>query len=105
MTMANRPVHVFATWKAKAGQLDAVLAALPGLVAASRAEPGCLFFRVHRVDAEPDTLVLFEGYRDAVALAAHRDTAHFQTTVLGRIVPLLASRTVLLTTPLDDVTR
>jgi quinol monooxygenase YgiN len=45
--------------------------------ATSRAEPGCLRFDVYQEATRPSTFLLFEIYQDAVALEAHRTSAHF----------------------------
>jgi quinol monooxygenase YgiN len=37
---------------------------------------------------------LLERYASRAALAAHRETPHFTQVLLGKIVPLLESRTV-----------
>jgi autoinducer 2-degrading protein len=100
-TNSSGAVHVIATWKAKAGQLNAVLALLAELVRASRAESGNRYFHVHRHNADPNILVLIEEYRSEAALAAHRNSDHYQTIVVEKIIPLLESRDVLLTTPLE----
>jgi (4S)-4-hydroxy-5-phosphonooxypentane-2,3-dione isomerase len=43
----------------------------------SRAEPGISRFEFLQDDADPNRFVLFEGYRDAAALASHKETAHY----------------------------
>ncbi|HVO87608.1 MAG TPA: putative quinol monooxygenase [Casimicrobiaceae bacterium] len=45
--------------------------------ATSRAEPGCLRFDVYQEVERPGTFLLFEVYRDAAALEAHRASVHF----------------------------
>ena len=55
-------------------------------------EPGCLTYRVHRQLDEPHRLMIYEAYRDEDSLNAHRNTAHFRTIVMERIVPRLLSR-------------
>jgi quinol monooxygenase YgiN len=67
----------------------------------SVAEEGNLFYKVHQSNTEPNTLILFEGYKDEAAVAEHRNSAHFQTLVIGKIVPLLESREVVLATQLE----
>ena len=42
------------------------------LAAASRQEPGCVSYIPHRVESDPDTIVIYEQYRDMAALDAHR---------------------------------
>ena len=45
-------------------------------------------------------LILFEGYINEEAVEAHCNTSHFQDVLLGKFVPLLASREIVLTTPI-----
>jgi (4S)-4-hydroxy-5-phosphonooxypentane-2,3-dione isomerase len=40
-------------------------------------EPGIFRFELLRDEAEPSRFVLVEGYRDAEAHAAHKETAHY----------------------------
>jgi quinol monooxygenase YgiN len=44
------------------------------LAAASRQEPGCVSYIPHQVEGEPDTVLIYEQYRDAAAQDAHRDS-------------------------------
>ena len=44
----------------------------------SRTEPGNLRYDLLRDDDDPNHFLLYEVYRDAEALEAHRTTAHFQ---------------------------
>ena len=46
--------------------------------AATRAEPGCLWFEWSRSLDNPDEYVLVEAFRDGAAGAAHVGSAHFQ---------------------------
>lgn len=48
------------------------------LQAASRQEPGCLGYTVHRHIDDPRRFFIYEQYRDAAALEAHRNSPHFQ---------------------------
>ena len=50
--------------------------AMVEMVRASRAEDGCLDYTFARDMADPDTLVLFERWRDRAALEAHGQSAH-----------------------------
>lgn len=99
--MSTQPVHVFARWQVKEGQLDIVLTLLTAVVAQSREEAGNLFYTVNQSSTDANTLVLYEGYAGEDALDAHRSTAHFQETVVGKIVPLLENREVIITTPVS----
>lgn len=46
--------------------------------AATRAEPGCLWFDWSRSVDNPDEYVLVEAFRDGAAGAAHVGSAHFK---------------------------
>jgi autoinducer 2-degrading protein len=59
-------------------QLDAFLAATQENAVASRDEPGIVRFDVLSDRAKPTHVVLVEIYRDEAAVAAHKDTAHYQ---------------------------
>ena len=52
--------------------LDAIIT----MVRASRAEDGCLDYTFARDLVDPNTLVLFERWRDKAALDAHGKSAH-----------------------------
>lgn len=84
----------------RTSKTEAVETALATLVAGTRQEPGNLYYQAHRVPEQPGRLYLYEIYRDAEALAAHRATDHFQRYLLGDIVPHLESRQVELLQPL-----
>jgi (4S)-4-hydroxy-5-phosphonooxypentane-2,3-dione isomerase len=43
----------------------------------SRREPGISRFELLQDEADPSRFVLVETYRDAVAQAAHKETAHY----------------------------
>ena len=47
--------------------------------AATRAEPGCLFFDWSRSLDDPTEYVVVEAFRDSDAGAAHVQSAHFRT--------------------------
>jgi len=99
--MEQQPIHIFAKWQAKEGQVDTIINLLKNVVSQSTAEEGNLFYRVHQSNTDANTLMLFEGYKNEAALAAHRESDHFQTVVVGQIVPLLAAREVTSTYPLE----
>lgn len=96
----QNPVHVFATWKVKEGQLENVLELLKTVHTESIKEEGNLFYKIHQSNSDANTIVLFEGYINEAAVEEHRNSAHFQDFVLGKIVPLLDTREILLATPL-----
>lgn len=98
--MNQPPLYLFATWKVKQGQVDAVIKHLHEMVPKTRSEVGNLFYTLHQGKTDDHTIVLYEGYKDEAALQAHRDADYFKEIVLGKIVPLLESREVLLAHPL-----
>ena len=64
------------------------------LAAASREEPGCLSYNPHVVEGEPDTVVIYEQYRDQQAADAHRASAHFKKYAVGGLYQLMLEREV-----------
>jgi quinol monooxygenase YgiN len=87
-------LQVIARYTVAPGNEDAVLALLPKLAEASRAEPGNVSFVAYRQLDDEREIVLLERYASREAFAAHRDSAHFKDLVLGRIAPLLDHRVV-----------
>lgn len=67
---------------------------LATLVAASRREPGCVAYVAHTVEGEPDTVVIYEQYRDEQALEAHRASQHFQVGAVAGLNQLMLDREV-----------
>ncbi len=65
------------TWMAKPGHEDKVAAIFGKLQAASRQEPGCLMYIVHRHRTDATRFFIYEQYRDDAALEVHRNSAHF----------------------------
>ncbi|WP_264537494.1 putative quinol monooxygenase [Flavobacterium sp. N1736] len=96
----QNPIHVFATWKVKEGQIENVLNLLKTVHDESIKETGNLFYKIHQSNSDENTLILFEGYTNEAAIADHRNSPHFQDIVLQKIVPLLENREIVLTTPL-----
>ncbi len=66
------------TWMANPGAENAVAIIFQKLQEASRQEPGCLMYNVHRHVDDPRRFFIYEQYRDAQALEAHRNSPHFQ---------------------------
>ena len=50
--------------------------AIKTMVAASRAEDGCYTYTFAQDLSDPDTLIIYERWRDQEALAAHGASAH-----------------------------
>jgi quinol monooxygenase YgiN len=64
------------------------------LAEASRQEPGCVSYIPHQVEDDPDTVVIYEQYADALALASHRASEHFQKLAVGGLYQRMRDREV-----------
>jgi quinol monooxygenase YgiN len=53
------------------------------LTAETRKEPGCVSYTPHPLQEDPDTVMIYEQYRDEEALMAHRDSPHFKKYAAG----------------------
>jgi quinol monooxygenase YgiN len=74
--MANI-LTVVAKLRAANGKGDALAAMLIEQAAAVRAaEPGCLVYRPHRSDKDPDVFLFYEAYADDAAFDFHRKGSH-----------------------------
>jgi len=98
--MNETTIQTFAKWQVKPEQLNVVIKLIGQIVAASTKEEGNLFYQVYQKSDDPNMLLLFEGYKDEVALQKHRDSTHFKNIVVNQIVPMLESREVILGHPL-----
>jgi quinol monooxygenase YgiN len=65
---------------------------LRSLAHESRQEPGCVTFVPHRIEGEPDTVLIYEQYADAAALDAHRASPHFRRYAIQGFYQLLRER-------------
>lgn len=99
--MDQKPVYTFAKWQVKEGQLPSVLNLLAEVAKKSMEEKGNLFYKVHQSNADANTLILFEGYTDAAAVEEHRNSAYFKDLVIGKIIPNLENREVILASQLE----
>jgi quinol monooxygenase YgiN len=71
-----------------------VVESLRILAAASRQEPGCISYIPHHVEDDLDTVLIYEQYQDAKALAAHRETEHFKKHAVGGLYQKMRERSV-----------
>jgi len=68
--------------------------ALRAATAASRKEPGCVTYIPHFVDGDPDTILIYEQYKDEAAVEAHRASEHFKKYVVGGLYQRMLERSV-----------
>ena len=71
-------IYISVKFTIRAEKADGFMAAAADYTAATRAEPGNVFFEWSRSLDEPDTFVLLEAFRDAEAGAAHVAGPHVQ---------------------------
>lgn len=64
------------------------------LAEASRQEPGCISYIPHQVEDNLDCVVIYEQYKDAEALAAHRESAHFKKYAVGGLYQKMRERVI-----------
>ncbi|MBC5810963.1 MAG: antibiotic biosynthesis monooxygenase [Candidatus Eremiobacteraeota bacterium] len=72
------------------------------LIPASRQEPGCRMYVVHRGKDDPSQFFIYEQYDDEAALDAHRASSHFQQYGKNGIQTIAASREPALYVPLAE---
>ena len=89
-----------ATWQAKAGEAEAVADILRRMADAVKSEPGTLLFWPHRSSSDDRVFFLYELFADDAAFAAHQQTEHFKTWVVGEALPKLERRERVQFTPL-----
>jgi quinol monooxygenase YgiN len=66
--------------------------ALLKLTAASRLEPGCVTYVPHRLQDDPDMVLIYEQYRDDAAGEAHRQSEHFKKFAVGVLYQKMLQR-------------
>jgi quinol monooxygenase YgiN len=71
---------------------DRVTEILRNLALASRQEPGCVSYVPHHVDGDPETVLIYEQYRDQEAVDAHRASPHFEQYAVGGLYQLMKER-------------
>ena len=67
---------------------------LEKLAMASRQEPGCVSYIPHWVEDDPNTVLIYEQYKDRKSLEEHRDTSHFKQYAVGGLYQMMRERTV-----------
>jgi len=88
----NGGLAIAATWEARDGEADAVADILARFAPQARQEPGVKLFLVHRGVSNPAQFLFYELFDNEAAFAAHQQTDHFKTLILGEGVPRLTKR-------------
>ncbi len=73
---------------------EKVVEILRNLALASRQEPGCVSYVPHHVDGDPETVLIYEQYRNQAAVEAHRATPHFKQYAVGGLYQLMKERSI-----------
>jgi len=84
------------------GKEDEAVGHFRQLIPASRAEPGCRMYVVHRGKDDPAKFFIYEQYDDQAALDAHRASPHFERYGKNGLQTIAATREPLLYVPLDE---
>ena len=87
-TESTGTLHVVATIPIRADGVEAAHTALAELVAATRAEEGCLHYEAYESGAAPGLFVTVEEWRNQDDLDAHMQTPHIAKAfeVLGPVL-------------------
>jgi quinol monooxygenase YgiN len=64
------------------------------LATASRQEPGCISYIPHHLEGDPDTVLIYEQYRDAKSLEAHRASEHFKNHAVCGLYQKMRERSI-----------
>jgi quinol monooxygenase YgiN len=64
------------------------------LASESRREPGCVSYIPHHSEDDPNTIVIYEQYRNEEALAAHRDSPHFKKYGVAGLLQRMKERSM-----------
>jgi quinol monooxygenase YgiN len=81
-------------WKIKASHTEAIIKLLPELAEETKKEKGNLLYTVYQSKSDPNELILHERYTDEEALEAHKNSPHYQSVVIGQVIPHLEVREV-----------
>jgi quinol monooxygenase YgiN len=73
---------------------DEVAETLRLLAAETRREAGCINYVPHQVQDDPDIVLIYEQYRDAQALAAHRESEHFKKHAVCGLYQKMKERSI-----------
>ncbi len=73
---------------------EEIIQILRELTRLSRQEEGCVSYIPHSVDGNPDTIVIYEQYRDEAAAEHHRATPHFAKYAVGGLYQKMLDRSL-----------
>ncbi|GIW86469.1 MAG: hypothetical protein KatS3mg108_0793 [Isosphaeraceae bacterium] len=85
-------ICVAVTYVIQAGREDEAVRLFAELAAATRQEPGCRMYLVHRAVDDHRRFFLYEQYDDQAALDAHRSADHFVRLAKDGLWPITEER-------------
>jgi quinol monooxygenase YgiN len=71
---------------------EEIVQTLRDLTRLSRQEPGCVSYIPHSIESDPDTILIYEQYKDQAAADAHRDSPHFAQYAIGVLYQKMLER-------------
>jgi quinol monooxygenase YgiN len=95
-------IAVAVTYTFKPGHEDEAVAYFRELIPASRREPGCRQYVVHRAKSDPGKFFIYEQYDDEAAFDAHRASPHFERYGKNGVQTIMATREPELYIPLAE---
>mmetsp|Transcript_8898 Transcript_8898/g.11147 ORF Transcript_8898/g.11147 Transcript_8898/m.11147 type:complete len:147 (+) Transcript_8898:137-577(+) len=75
--LASKPFAIVVDAEIQPDRIDEFLDLIEKDAVGSRAEPGCLRFDVHQSQDNPNKFMFYEVYKDADAVAFHKEQPHF----------------------------
>ncbi len=90
------------TYTFKPGKDDEAVAYFRELIPASRKEPGCRMYVVHRGKDDPRKFFIYEQYDDEAAFDAHRASPHFQRYGKNGLQTIMETRDAQFYIPLSE---
>jgi quinol monooxygenase YgiN len=73
---------------------DEIHRILRELTRLSRQEDGCVSYIPHIVESNPDTILIYEQYKDETAAEAHRASKHFAKYAVGGLYQKMLERSM-----------
>jgi quinol monooxygenase YgiN len=73
---------------------DEIHRILRELTRLSRQEEGCVSYVPHVVESNPDTILIYEQYKDKQAAETHRSSKHFAKYAVGGLYQKMLERSI-----------
>ena len=73
---------------------EEIVRILRELTRLSRQEDGCVSYIPHFVDGSPNTVVIYEQYKNEAAVEQHRSSAHFAKHAIGGLYQKMLERSM-----------